>query len=72
MPYYYSIESRLRYETSTVSSVVTNNDIFKIGSAVAYDAEAGYDFKVGKSIVVGPYVNFEKSSVKSSDGLDVI
>ncbi len=66
------IEGRLMYETPTVSSVETNNDIFKIGSAVAFGAEAGYDFKVGKSVVVGPYVNFEKSSVKSSDGVDVI
>jgi outer membrane immunogenic protein len=66
------IEGRLMYETPTVSSLVTNNDIFKIGSALAYGAEAGYDFKVGNSVVVGPYVNFEKSSVKNSDGANVI
>ncbi len=65
------IEGRLMYETPTVSSLVTNNDIFKIGSAVAYGVEAGYDFKVGKSVVVGPYVNFEKSSVENSDGVNV-
>jgi outer membrane immunogenic protein len=59
------IEGRLMYETPTVSSVETNNDVYKIGSAVAYGAEAGYDFKVGEKVVVGPYVNFEKSSVKA-------
>jgi outer membrane immunogenic protein len=66
------IEARVIYETPTVSSVISNNDIFKIGSAVAYGAEAGYDFKVGEAVVVGPYVNYEKSSVKSCDGFDCI
>jgi outer membrane immunogenic protein len=61
------VEARLMYETPTVSSVIDQNDVFKIGSAVAFGAEAGYDFKVGDSVVVGPYVNFEKSSVSSSD-----
>ncbi len=66
------VEARVMYETPTVSSVIENNDIFKIGSAVAFGAEAGYDFKVGEAVVVGPYVNFEKSSVKSCDGSDCL
>jgi outer membrane immunogenic protein len=64
------VEGRLMYETPTVSSIIDNNDVFKIGSAVAYGGEVGYDFKVSNSVAVGPYVNFEKSSVESSDGFD--
>jgi outer membrane immunogenic protein len=66
------VEGRLMYETPTVSSVIENDDIFKIGSAVAFGGEIGYDFKVSNSVVVGPYVNFEKSTVESSDGEDTI
>jgi outer membrane immunogenic protein len=68
------IEARVMYETPTVSSVIDNNDVFKVGSAVAFGGEAGYDFKLGRTVVAGPYVNFEKSSVSAfdaGDGIDI-
>lgn len=66
------LEARAVYETPTVSSVVQNNDVYKVGSAVAFGGEAGFDFAVGSSVVVGPYVTFEKSSVEATDGTDTL
>lgn len=41
--------------------------MFISGSAVSYGAEIGYDFKAGDKLRVGPYANYEFSSVKSCD-----
>lgn len=58
-------ELRLGYETPTVSG---DGDVFKIGSAVSYGGEVGYDVAAGKSWTVGPYGTLEFSSVKECDG----
>jgi outer membrane immunogenic protein len=62
-------EARLGYETPTISG---NGQIYKIGSAASYGGELGFDIKVGKKIVVGPYATYEFSSVKLCDGPDCI
>jgi outer membrane immunogenic protein len=59
------IEARLGYETPTVSG---DGDVYKIGSAVSYGGELGYDLKAGNSVVVGPYATYEFSTVKLCDG----
>lgn len=59
------VEARLGYETPTVSG---DGDVYKIGSAVSYGAEVGYDIAAGKSWTVGPYAALEFSSVKLCDG----
>jgi len=58
------IEARIGYETPTVSDSGT---IYKIGSAVSYGGEIGFDLKAGKNIVVGPYAVYEFSSVSLCD-----
>ncbi|MGH6651341.1 MAG: outer membrane beta-barrel protein [Sphingopyxis sp.] len=68
----FRVEARAVYETPTVSSIAQNNDVYKVGSAVAFGGEAGFDIAVGPSVVVGPYVTFEKSSVEASDGVDTL
>jgi outer membrane immunogenic protein len=62
------LEARLGYETPTVSE---DNDVYKIGSAVSYGGEIGFDFKANK-VVVGPYANYEFSSVELCDGSDCL
>lgn len=68
----FRVEARAVYETPTVSSIAQNNDVYKVGSAVAVGGEAGFDIAVGSSVVVGPYVTFEKSSVEATDGVDTL
>lgn len=68
----FRVEARAIYETPTVSSIVQNNDVYKIGSAMAFGGEAGFDIAVSSSFVAGPYVTFEKSSVKATDGTDTL
>lgn len=63
------IEARLGYETPTVSE---DGDVYKIGSAVSYGGEAGFDFKLGDKVVAGPYATYEFSSVKLCDGGDCL
>lgn len=62
-------EARLGYETPTVSD---DNDVYKIGSAVSYGAEAGFDIRVGNNVVMGPYATYEFSSVDLCDGGDCL
>jgi outer membrane immunogenic protein len=65
------IEARLGYETPTVSG---DGDVYKIGSAVSYGAELGYDLAVSNKVTVGPFVNYEFSGVElceAGDCLDV-
>lgn len=58
-------EARLGYETPTVSD---NSGIYKIGSAVSYGGEIGYDVKLGKTVQAGPYAVYEFSSVSLCGG----
>jgi outer membrane immunogenic protein len=62
-------EVRLGYETPTVSD---DGDVFKIGSAVSYGGEAGFDIRLGHNVVAGPYATYEFSSVDLCDGADCI
>jgi len=63
------LEARLGYETPTVSD---SGSVFKIGSAVSYGGEAGFDLRLGHNVVAGPYAVYEFSSVKLCDGPDCI
>ena len=57
---------RLGWETPTVSG---EGDVYKIGSAVSYGGEAGVDFHAGAKFVVGPFAEYDVSTVKNcSDG----
>ncbi|NYT41349.1 outer membrane beta-barrel protein [Sphingomonas sp. R-74633] len=60
------IEARLGYETPTISD--GSGSIWKIGSAVSYGGEVGVDIRAGNKVVVGPYANYEFSSVSLCDG----
>ena len=62
------VEARIGYETPTVSE---DNDVYKIGSAVSYGGEIGFDVKA-KKVVIGPYANYEFSSVELCDGGDCL
>ncbi|TMJ13029.1 MAG: porin family protein [Alphaproteobacteria bacterium] len=63
------VEARLGWETPTVSG---DGDVYKLGSAVSYGGEVGYDLKAGTSVVVGPYATYEFSSVDLCDGTDCL
>ncbi|THD35898.1 MAG: porin family protein [Sphingomonas sp.] len=56
-------EARIGYETPTVSD---SGSIYKIGSAVSYGGEIGFDLKA-KNVTVGPYAVYEFSSVSLCD-----
>jgi outer membrane immunogenic protein len=62
-------EARIGYETPTVSD---SGNVFKIGSAVSYGAEAGFDLRLGHNVVAGPYAVYEFSSVDLCDGADCV
>ncbi|MEO0062517.1 MAG: hypothetical protein RLZZ08_1077 [Pseudomonadota bacterium] len=66
------LETRATWETPTVSSVLQNNDVYKLGSAFAFGGEAGFDLAVSHAVVVGPYVTYEKSNVDNCDGTDCL
>src|SRR5262249_49192062 len=51
-------------ETPTVSG---DGDVYKIGSAVSYGGEAGLDFHVSHTVVVGPFAEYDISTVKNCD-----
>lgn len=57
-------EARLGYETPTVSG---DGDVYKLGSAVSYGGEIGFDIAAGPTVTVGPYVSYEQSSVELED-----
>ena len=63
----FRIEARATYETPTVSSIEEEGDVFKIGSAFAFGGEAGFDIAVSNSVVVGPYAQYEVSTVESCE-----
>ncbi len=63
----FRIEARATYETPTVSSIEEDGDVFKIGSAFAFGGEAGFDIAVSNTVVVGPYAQYEVSTVESCD-----
>lgn len=66
------IEARATYETPTVSSVIDDDDVFKLGSAFAFGGEIGFDLAVSDAVVVGPYATYELSNVEQCDGTDCV
>lgn len=62
-------EARIGYETPTISD---SGSIYKIGSAVSYGGEIGFDLKAGKRVTVGPYAVYEFSSVSLCDSTGCI
>lgn len=58
------LEARIGYETPTVSG---GGQIYKIGSAVSYGGEIGFDLKTGKNVTIGAYGVYEFSSVSLCD-----
>lgn len=62
------IEARLGYETPTVSD---DSGVYKIGSAVSYGGEVGFDLRA-KKVTFGPYALYEASSVSLCDGSDCL
>ncbi|MDR6853104.1 outer membrane immunogenic protein [Sphingomonas sp. BE123] len=63
------VEARLGYETPTVSG---DGDVYKIGSAMSYGGELGFDLAVSNTVTVGPFVNYEFSGVELCDGADCL
>lgn len=63
----FRIEARATYETPTVSSVLEDGDVYKIGSAMAFGGEIGYDAAVGGDLTVGPYGQYEFSTVEACE-----
>jgi outer membrane immunogenic protein len=58
------VEARIGWETPTVSG---DGDVYKIGQAVSYGAEAGYDVALSEKVALGGYVNYEASGVNLCD-----
>lgn len=58
------VEARIGWETPTVSG---GGDVYKIGSAVSFGAEVGYDAPIGGKWTAGPYAIYEKSTVKNCE-----
>ena len=68
----FRIESRATLETPTVSSVAEEDDVYKLGTAMAYGGEVGFDIAVSDTVVVGPYGTYEVSTVENCDGADCV
>lgn len=71
----FRIEARASYETPTVEGeeiFEDDEELYKLGSAFAFGAEAGFDVAVGSRVVIGPYANYEKSTVESCEGSDCV
>ena len=64
----FRVEARATYETPTVSSVLEDDDVYKIGSAFAFGGEIGYDAAVGGDLTVGPYAQYEFGTVETCEG----
>ena len=66
----FRIEARATYETPTVSSIIESGDVYKLGSAMAWGGEVGYDAAVGGDLTVGPYAQYEFGTVETCvDGI---
>lgn len=64
------IEARLGWETPTVTD--GTGDIYKIGQAVSFGGEVGFDAQVGGSITLGAYVNYDVSNVEICEAGDCL
>ncbi len=66
------IEARAVLETPTVSNLEDDDEVYKLGSAVAFGGEVGFDFAVSNTVVLGPYATYEFSTVENCDGVDCV
>lgn len=64
------IEARIGWETPTVSD--GTGAVYKVGQAVSYGGEAGFDLAAGKKVTIGAYVNYDVSNVDVCDGTDCL
>jgi outer membrane immunogenic protein len=64
------VELRLGYETPTVS----DGQVYKLGNAASIGGEVGYDLAVSRTVVVGPFANYEYADAKdcSYDGYECL
>ncbi|HXH53900.1 MAG TPA: outer membrane beta-barrel protein [Sphingomicrobium sp.] len=62
-------ELRVGWETPTVSGA---GEVFKIGSGPSFGGEVGADFRLGRTVVAGPYATFEASTVKECEEGDCL
>lgn len=60
------VELRATYETPTTDSL-DDDEVYKLGSAVAFGGEAGFDIRLGDRFVAGPYGQYERSSLENCD-----
>ena len=58
------VEGRLFYERIGDPE---DTVIYELGDAVGFGGEIGYDIAVGENIVVGPYANYDISTIESCD-----
>jgi outer membrane immunogenic protein len=59
---------RIGYETPTVSS---EGDVYKLGSAVSFGVEGGFDLSLGR-VTFGPYATYESSGVSICAGSECL
>jgi outer membrane immunogenic protein len=64
------IEARVGWETPTVSD--GSGTVYKVGQAVSYGGEVGFDAAVGRKVTLGAYANYDVSNVKVCDGGDCL
>jgi outer membrane immunogenic protein len=65
------VVARIGWETPTVSGAALG-DVYKVGQAVSFGGEAGYDLKVSEKVTVGPYAVIDFSGVKACDAGDCL
>jgi len=64
------VELRLGWETPTVSD--GSGTVYKVGQAVSYGGEVGFDVLAGSKVTIGAYANYDKSNVEVCDGVDCL
>jgi outer membrane immunogenic protein len=64
------VELRLGWETPTVSD--GTGAVYKVGQAVSYGGEVGFDAAVGGKVTLGAYANYDKSNVEVCDAGDCL
>lgn len=63
----FRIEGRAVLETPTVSNLNDDDNVYKLGSAVAFGGEIGFDFAASDTVVLGPYATYEFSTVENCE-----
>lgn len=56
------VEARLGYDQPGAS--VPGGGSGRLGKALSFGAEAGYDFAAGSTIAIGPFVQYDRSTIK--------